>query len=127
MSKPSHPVLDSLKEDIAFYNDAIKEVAYEILDKGHSEYPIFIAHEFEVNIGEVILDKDDYDRKWTINASILEELTEMGVIQKNRVEDFKKVYKNPRENMCIFLISEKGGNFIFMPYKTDLKDNISLN
>lgn len=117
----SHPILDSLKNDIEFYNDSIKDVAIEIVNSGFSKYPVFIAHQHEVKIGEVILDKADYQREWTINATILEELIENGIIEEAKSSEFKKVFKDPKEYICIFLITEKGGNFIFSPYKNKNK------
>lgn len=118
-NRPSYPILDSLEKDIQYYKSAIKEVADEVLDNQFSEYPVFIAHELPISLGEMILDKDDFSRSWSISASTLEELSENQVIQEDKQEEFKKVYKNPREHICIFLISEKGGNFIFYPYKDD--------
>ncbi|MBT3302586.1 MAG: hypothetical protein HOD63_04100 [Bacteroidetes bacterium] len=116
-----HPLLDSLKKDIEFYNNSIKEVALEITNANFSKYPIFIAHQHEVNLGEVILDKADYQREWTINATVLEDLIEHGIVEESKAADFKKVFKNPKEFICIFLITEKGGNFIFSPYKNKIK------
>jgi hypothetical protein len=118
-NRPSYPILDSLEKDIQYYKSAIKEVADEVLDNQLSEYPVFIAHELPISLGEMILDKDDFSRSWSISASTLDELTENQVIQEDKQEEFKKVYKNPREHICIFLISEKGGNFIFYPYKDE--------
>lgn len=116
-SRPSHPILDSLEKDIQYYKSAIQEVATEILDNQLSDYPVFIAHELPIKIGELILDKDDFRRSWNISASTLEELTENQIIEPDKESEFKQVYKNPREHLCIFLISEKGGNFIFYPFK----------
>lgn len=110
-------ILNSLKEDIIFYNKYIKEVASEILDGNFSDFPVFIAHQHEVNLGECILDKDDFNRQWSIHATTLEELIENGIIEDDKAPAFKDVYKDPRKNICIFLITELGGNFVFMPYK----------
>ncbi|HPD65127.1 MAG TPA: hypothetical protein P5050_05770 [Bacteroidia bacterium] len=111
-------ILNSLKADLKFYKKYIKEVADEIIRSGYSKYPVFIAHQFEVNIGEVILNRDDFGKTWTINATILEDLVEEGVVLPEKEEYFKSVYKDPEKNMCIFLISEKGGNFVFLPYSS---------
>jgi hypothetical protein len=113
----SHPVLDSLKKDLAYYNDSIKEVAKEIIESNFSKYPIFIAHQHEVKIGETILHKDDFQKDWSINASVLEEFVEANIVEKDKAEYFKSVFKDPEKYMCIFLVTEKGGNFIFNPYK----------
>jgi len=116
MKKPKHELLDSLENDLQFYKESIREVSSDIMKEGISSFPVFIAHELEVSLGEKILDKDELGRSWSINSTILEELTERGVIASDKVEEFKKVYKDPKEFMCVFLISEKGGNFIFFPY-----------
>ncbi len=115
--RPSHPIIDSLEQDLRFYNTAIKEVADEILDNNLSQYPIFIAHEVPISIGELILDKNDFNRTWSISAITMEEMVEAQVIEQEKQEAFKNIYKDPRAHICVFLISEKGGNFIFYPYQ----------
>ena len=117
----SHPLIDSLKKDLEFYNDSIKDVAIEIINSNYSKYPIFVAHQHEVSLGEVILDKDDYQKDWTINATILEDLISNGIVEESKSEEFKKIYKDPHQFICIFLITETGGNFIFSPYKNKNK------
>lgn len=112
-------ILDSLKKDLITYNDAIKEVAEEIVRENFSKYPVFIAHQHEVALGEVILNKDELGTEWTINASTMEELEEKGVIKPDRTDDFMENYKSPKKFMCIFLITELGGNFVFMPFKSE--------
>lgn len=117
--KITHPILDSLREDIEFYNASIKEVALEILDNDISECPIFIAHQIEINLGQVIMDKNDYNRNWTISTTIIEELIQKKIISEDKVKGFKSIFKDPRKYICVFLISDKSENFIFIPYKKE--------
>ncbi|KLT65231.1 hypothetical protein [Pedobacter sp. BMA] len=109
--------LVSLEKDLQFYADAIKEVAVEIMVEGISAYPIFIAHQHEVNIGELILNKEELNTDWTIQASTLEEFVEKGIINKEKKETFLKAYKRPEDHMCIFVVVPEGANFIYYPYK----------
>lgn len=109
--------LKSLRIDLNFYKDSIKEVAIEIMAEGLSQYPIFIAHQHEVNLGELILDRNELGTQWTIQASTLEEFVEKGVILKSRKEHFIKTYKKPEDFMCLFVIVPEGANFVFYPYK----------
>src|SRR5690606_35149388 len=51
--------LKSLQVDLDFYSASIKEIAVEIMAEGLSAYPVFIAHQHEVALGELILDKDE--------------------------------------------------------------------
>ncbi|WP_423148533.1 hypothetical protein [Rubrolithibacter danxiaensis] len=108
--------LKSLEADLKFYNESIKEVAVEIIAEGISSYPVFVAHQHEVNLGEVILDKNDLNTEWTIQASTLEEFVEKGIVHPDKKERFIKHYKNPHEFMCLFVVVPEGANFVFYPY-----------
>jgi len=70
--KKESPLL-SLEKDLKFFNESIREVAVEIMVEGLSSYPIFIAHQHELALGELILDRFDLNTEWSIHASTLEE------------------------------------------------------
>lgn len=109
--------LKSLKKDLKFYNESIKEIADEMLDAMITKYPIFIAHQHEVSVGQVILDHTELGTQWTIHASTLEELVENKLILPERREPFEESFKDPREYMCLLVIVPEGANFVFYPYK----------
>lgn len=115
--KKQESPLVSLEKDLEFYADAIKEVSIEIMVEGISAYPIFIAHQHVVNIGELILNKEELNTNWTIQASTLEEFVEKGIINKEKKDSFLKVYKNPEDFMCVFVVVPEGANFIYFPYQ----------
>ena len=108
--------LKSLEADLKIYSDSIKEVAVEIMAEGISLYPIFVAHQHEVKLGELILDKDELNMNWTIQASTLEEFVERSIIHQEKKEKFIKQFKEPSDFMCLFVIVPEGANFIFFPY-----------
>jgi len=108
--------LKSLESDLKIYSDSIKEVAVEIMAEGISLYPIFVAHQHEVKLGELILDKDELNMNWTIQASTLEEFVERGIIHQEKKDKFIKQFKEPADFMCLFVIVPEGANFIFFPY-----------
>lgn len=115
--KKKESPLKSLRTDLDFYTDSIKEVAVEIMAEGLSQYPIFVAHQHTVSLGEIILDRDELGTQWTIQASTLEEFIEKGVVHRERKEAFIKNYKKPEDYMCLFVIVPEGANFVFYPYK----------
>ena len=117
MQREASAILKSLQKDIAFYQEQLKEVVNELMGQKFTQFPIFIAHEIAVDVGEMIIDKDEIGTHWSINVSTLEEFLEKSLIQQSKAAEFKAVYKNPKTHFCIFLISEKGGNFIFIPYR----------
>jgi hypothetical protein len=113
--KKESPLL-SLERDLKFFNDSIREVAIEIMVEGLSRYPIFIAHQHELNLGELILDRHDLNTEWSIHASTLEEFVEKGVIKEVLKERFIQSYKNPNDFMCVFVVVPEGANFVYYPY-----------
>jgi hypothetical protein len=113
--KKESPLL-SLEKDLKLYNESMREVAVEIMVEGLSNYPIFIAHQHEVKLGEPILDRYDLNTEWSINASTLEEFVEHNVIKKELEARFLKTYKNPNDFMCLFVVVPEGANFVYYPY-----------
>lgn len=113
--KKKSPLI-SLEKDLTFYAESIKEVAVEIMVEGISKTPIFIAHQHQVSIGEVILNKEDLNTDWTIQASTLEEFIQKGIVHPDKKEQFLKTYKKPENYMCVFVVVPEGANFIYYPY-----------
>lgn len=115
--KPRSSPLESLKVDLDFYSEAIKEVSSDVIAEGYSDYPIFIAHQHEVSIGEIILDRNELNTSWTINASTLEEFVEKGIVKEDRKDYFIAKFKPVDKFMCLFVVVPEGANFVFYPYK----------
>jgi hypothetical protein len=99
----------------------IKEVSQDLLKEGFTKYPIFVAHQHEVKLGEPILLAGDYARDFTIHASTLEELVEKKLVLPEREQDFIANYKNPKEMMCILLITPGDARFVYVPFKQKKK------
>jgi hypothetical protein len=116
-NKKKESPLISLQEDLDFYSDSLKEVAVEIDVEGLSSYPIFVAHQHEMKIGELIIDREELGTQWTIHASTLEEFIEKGLIQKDKKALFESNYKDASQFMCVFVVVPEGANFVFYPYK----------
>lgn len=110
--------LKSLETDLKVYSESIKEVAVDIMVEGISAYPIFVAYQHQVSIGELILDKNELNANWSINASTLEEFVERGVILADKKETFITNYKKAQDYMCLFVIVPEGANFVFYPYQS---------
>ncbi|SRR5690606_3207917 len=120
-SNGDHPAqpspLKSLKVDLDFYSDSIKEVAVDMMTEGYTLYPIFIAHQHDVSIGELLLDRNELNTQWSIHVSSLEEFVERGLIKEDRKEYFIKNFKSTNDFMCLFVVVPEGANFVFYPYK----------
>lgn len=109
--------LQSLKVDLDFYSESIKEVAADVIEAGYTQYPIFVAHQHEVGIGELILDKSELGTNWSIQVSSIEEFVERGLIKAAKQAYFEKHFKSANRFMCLFVVVPEGANFVFYPYK----------
>ncbi len=109
--------LKSLKLDLDFYKESIKEVSTEMMAEGYTLYPIFIAHQHEVSVGEILLDRNELNTQWTIQVSSLEEFVDRGLIKEERRDHFVKNFKPANDYMCLFVIVPEGANFVFYPYE----------
>jgi hypothetical protein len=114
------PAADSplvgLRKELKMFSESLYEVAVEIMVEGLSKYPIFIAHQHELALGEVILDRVELGTSWSLHASTLEEFIERGVIKPELKKRFIETYKDPKDFMCVFVVVPEGANFVFVPY-----------
>ena len=84
--------------------------------EGLSRYPIFIAHQHDLKLGEVILDRHDLNTEWSIHASTLEEFLERGVIKEILKGALYSIVQNPERFYVRVRNSARGANFIYYPY-----------
>lgn len=114
-------IVESVQRDVLLYENYLRRIAYEVLHKEISKYPIFIAHrEGNLSLGKLVIDRDKEMTEWAINASLLEEFVAKGLIARQRMPDFREVYKNPLEYACIFIVSgDSDAGFAFYKYRQD--------
>lgn len=117
-------MLEQLRGELILLKESIKETAVDIIKEGFSKYPIFIAHQEEVKIGEVILDKADIATTWSISASTMEEFEDRGLITSDKKTTFVSNYKDPKKFICLFVIYRTSANFVFVPYQSTSANNV---
>lgn len=115
--------LQQLRVELILMKESIKETSKDIIKENYSAYPIFIAHQEDIDLGEVILDKDDLATHWSISASTIEEFVERGLIQEDKQQLFKDSYKNPKEFICLFVIHKADARFVYIPYLAAATEN----
>jgi hypothetical protein len=108
--------LQELNQNLNIYKESIREISDEIIDNQVSKYPIFIASREETNLGKQIIDKEELALEWSINASTLEEFVRRKIVLENKLEAFKKSYKDPRKFLCVFTLLTENAGFIYLPY-----------
>ncbi len=117
------PLLDELKTQIKQLSLELKEVSDDMRLHKFTEFPIFVAHKENAQVGEMLFDRAEYGFPYSINATTLERLIELTVLNVSKVEDFKKAFGDPSINMCIFWICGENTRFVFMPFNSSAKSN----
>lgn len=106
-----------LEQELQPYKAILSKAADAVIDQGVSNYPIFVVHQQEVSMGIPLVDKDKSKGNWSVNVSSLEEFVTKQLIDNTKVDNFRKTYKAPSEFLCLFVLSELGATFIFIPRK----------
>ena len=110
----------SLRQDMKKIGLYLQSVAREIIDNQVSNYPVFIVHkEPSISMGRVVLQADTSRTFWTYSASLLEEFIKRDIVGKEKLDDFRTVYKDPQMFACFFLLTPEDMDFIFCPYDID--------
>lgn len=111
-------ILKEIEREIRQFIPILSKAADSVLDQEVSNYPIFIVHQGEIEVGISVIDPKKVASKWAINLSILEEFAAKQIIKSENIDNFREVYKDPQKHLCLFIISEIGANFIFIPRKS---------
>ena len=119
MSKPSSEKFEEFKKELMPYLKILEQAAEVILEQGVSAFPIFVIHQHTVDIGINIVDREKVKGNWSVNASMLEEFVTKQILSPEKIDDFKLVYKNHDGELCLFLLSELGANFVFLPKEAE--------
>jgi len=110
-------LMKALEEELQRYNGVFREVADTTMTNDVSNYPIFIAHQEPLEIGVLLIEKEQSNTFWSYRISTLEELVTKNIIQGEGLKNFKQVYKDPLKFICLFVVEKKGASFVFYPYK----------
>jgi hypothetical protein len=105
----------NLQSELVVYTKAMGQAGDIIREQDVSKYPIMVIHQNEVEIGIPIIEKEKQGGSWNINASTLEEFVSKNLVFNEKVEEFIQNYKNPEVHICLFILSELGANFIYLP------------
>lgn len=107
-----------LEESLNQYQAVLAKAADLILEKGLTDRPIYVFYqEPEIEVGVRLIDRKVNKGLWNIRVSSLEEFREKGLIAGRKEENFLKTYKDPQDYYCLFVMSELGAQFIYLPRK----------
>ncbi len=107
-------LLEELQENLKPYLRMLGDASEMILTQEVSRYPIFIIHSQPVDIGLPLWDHESAGGDYSISASSLEEFVTKQLIQMEKVDDFIRIYKKPKDYFCLFFITTQQAQFIFL-------------
>lgn len=109
--------LDQLKNQLKGISKELKEVSDDMIQGGFTQRPIFVAHQENAQIGELLFDRTEFGFLYSINATTIERLVELNIIQEDKIKDFNKAAGDPKKQYCVLWLSGPLSNFIFVPFK----------
>lgn len=113
MLQQDSEVLGLLEVAIKKNKDWFLQTIKTITDEQVSNYPILVAFPSftNVNIGLPIKEEEQF----SFNATTLEELAMKKVVDLDKIDEFRKLYKEKKDSFCIFLLEKPAPQFIFIP------------
>ncbi len=111
-------LIETLKVDLKIYDEMIYEVSLDMIAESFTLYPVFIAANQPIKMGELILDKEDHSATFSIYATTLEEMVERNLVLESKKTEFIRTYKDPKKFMCVMLLTASIASFVFVPYKS---------
>lgn len=114
MSKKKASDFLALEKELKPYLKTMEQASDAIMQKDVSEYPILVVHQQQIELGIEVVKRAEVKGNWSVNASTLEEFAMKQLITTEKLEDFQAVFKDPKQHLCLFVISELGAQFIFI-------------
>ena len=111
--------LGTITKDFVIVAENLKEASYQVRNRGYSDYPIFPISKSDHAIGQLLYAKNEVSTEWNYFITYLDEFIQRKLIEENKVEEFKKIYKDPDEFCCLFVIDKDFNNIVFVPYPED--------
>ena len=109
-------IITQFTSDLKPYFKIMEDATSTILDQEVSKYPIFVLTQNEMSIGVPLVNSLKTNPEWKINVSTLEEFAGKQLIQMEKVDAFRSIYKDPLSHFCLFVVDPKGAQFVFIPH-----------
>ncbi len=113
-------VLKALEDAIHKNETWLQQAAQTILNEEVSNYPILVAYPntTNVDIGLMLMESERY----TLNITTLEELAMKKIVDLNKINEFRTLYKQHKNSFCVFSIDVPKPQFVFVPYLTNVTE-----
>lgn len=104
-----------LKNELEAYLVVFEEAYTKVQMADITEFPILVLHQQTIDMGIPIIQIEENGGNWNVHISWMEEFITKKLIRPERVEEFQALYNRKKEQYCLFVLSNLGANFIFIP------------
>jgi len=104
-----------IENEMKRYAKLLSAATDKILNSKATAYPIFVVAKQPIALGMNLVDREKVSSNWSINVSSLEEFISNKLVFKEKELEFKKTYKDPKAFVCLFVLSDLGAQFLFIP------------
>ncbi|MCP4441215.1 MAG: hypothetical protein GY810_20105 [Aureispira sp.] len=99
----------------------LQEACDVVRDQEISNYPIIFAATQFIEIGIPI--PQMYSKtEWIYRMTTLEELVTKQLINMDKVDNFRVLYKQRKDHLCVFAVYEGNTQLIFVSMKSDVNE-----
>jgi len=111
--------LGTISQDFVVVADTLKEASYQIRKQGFSDYPIFPIAKTSIELGQLLIGKQELATEWNYYTTYLDELVQRSLIAEAKEATFKETFKDPDEFCCLFVVEPDFTRFLYIPYPED--------
>ncbi|PHI20438.1 hypothetical protein CEQ90_08230 [Lewinellaceae bacterium SD302] len=108
-----------LQEDLRPHLPKLSQAADTVVNEEVSNYPVFLTYaateDKALQLGiPVFVAPTARGREWTVHVTTLEELATKGIVLREKVDDFIKIYKSNVGQLCFLIYTEGEARFGFL-------------
>ena len=108
-----------LQRDIKTYLPALGQAADTVVEQEVSNYPVFLAYpgdDLSTALGIAVLQAPTTRGvTWSVHVTTLEELVARQIVAREKVDNFRRVYRNTPNAICFLVWAEGESRFAFLP------------
>jgi hypothetical protein len=116
MAKQNKEALLEIERLLKRYRNKLAVAADTIRNENVSNYPIFVASKTAVEIGVMLFPQGQLPDDWIVTASSLEEFHVRKIIDTDKIDDFRDLFRERPDEICVFVFYTEGSSkFVFIP------------
>ncbi|MEM8585227.1 MAG: hypothetical protein AAGF87_13195 [Bacteroidota bacterium] len=107
-----------LQDDVRPHLPILAQAADTVIEQEVSNYPVFLAYfaeEQEMELGLAVTQiPSSRGRVWAVRITTLEELVARQVVLREKVDNFRQVYRNTPDSICFLIWTDGEARFGFV-------------